>query len=481
MMRRPTQFARVFVPGLLLGIAMIPPATWAAAPDGSPGIDGIDQSVPNGPLSGNPGGVGGAGSAGTAGSEAGGAGGSGGRGGFVVTFNGAAPGGSGGAGGIGGQGGPAASVSGTITNSTPVSGGTGGSGGAGGKGGDATAFTTGNGFAAPGGDGGVGSTGGSGIAASGGTITNSGTISGGTGGTGGAAGAGGNAGVGGTMPTTARGGRGGTGGNGGNGGAGISGANLTVVNSGTISGGRRRWRRWCRWGSAVAVGVPALAPVATVAQAGRAAWVARLDLTVITAAPSGGPGFAGAGAAITFTGGINVLEIQSGSTIIGNVTAFSAADTLRLGGAVNASFDTGLIGPAAQFQNFGLFEKTGSGTWTLTGTPGQATPWTITQGTLAVANVASLGGASLTFNGGMLQATGTLSLTTRSRSAPAAARSIPTATTCRLGRALRRGRAHQERRGNCDCGGRHLWRRHDVNAGTLVLERSAARCRWVVR
>ena len=78
---------------------------------------------------------------------------------------------------------------------------------------------------------------------------------------------------------------------------------------------------------------------------------------------------------------------------------------------MNASFDTGLVGPAAQFQNFGLFEKTGSGTWSRTGTPGQATPWTITQGTLAVANVASLGGASLTFNGGMLQATGTLSLT----------------------------------------------------------------------
>lgn len=49
--------------------------------------------------------------------------------------------------------------------------------------------------------------------------------------------------------------------------------------------------------------------------------------------------------AITFTGGTNVLELQAGSNITGNVVAFSTADTLRLGGTANASFDVSQIGP----------------------------------------------------------------------------------------------------------------------------------------
>ena len=68
-------------------------------------------------------------------------------------------------------------------------------------------------------------------------------------------------------------------------------------------------------------------------------------------------------------------------------------------------FDTSQIGGRRQYQNFGLFEKTGTGTWTLTGTPGQATPWTISQGTLAITSDSNLGtaGETLTFNGGTLQ------------------------------------------------------------------------------
>ena len=420
MTRRPTRFERVLVPGLLLGIGMIPPTTWAAAPDGSPGIDGVDQTVPSGPLVGNPGGVGGTGSAGAAGSEAGGTGGFGGRGGFVTTANsGNAVGGSGGTGGIGGQGGPAANVNGsTITNSTSISGGVGGTGGIGGKGGDGTAFTTGNGFGALGGDGGVGGTGGPGITASGGaTVINTATISGGTGGRGGAGGPGGNAVVGGPNPASAFGGVGGDGGIGGNGGAGISGSNSTIINSGTISGGTSgSISAGGHGGSAVAVnsGFADQGPDGFGGPPGLSggAGITGSNLTIINSGSISG-GLTGVlrASAVAFTGGINVLEMQSGSTITGNVTAFSAADSLRLGGAVNASFNTSLIGPAAQFQNFGIFEKTGSGTWTLTNAPGQTTSWTITQGTLAVANVASLGGGSLSFNGGMLQATGTLALT----------------------------------------------------------------------
>jgi autotransporter-associated beta strand protein len=109
--------------------------------------------------------------------------------------------------------------------------------------------------------------------------------------------------------------------------------------------------------------------------------------------------------AVTFTGGTNVLELQAGSTITGNVVAFSAADTFRLGGTANASFDVSQIGAAAQYQGFGLFQKTGSSTWTLTGTTTAVTPWAINAGTLAASADNNLGNASggLSFNGGTLQ------------------------------------------------------------------------------
>ena len=204
--------------------------------------------------------------------------------------------------------------------------------------------------------------GGAGVSGSSSTVANSGSITGGTGGSGAIDGGGGVgiSGAGLTITNTPHGPiAGGDGGPGGNGGAGISVSSTTVINSGSIAGGS---------GSTPAN-------------------------------------------AIIFTGGTNVLELRAGSTITGNVVAFSAADTLRLGGGANASLDVGLIGSAARFRNFGQFEKSGTSTWTLTGTPGQATPWTITQGTLAVGGASSLGaGSTLTFNGGTLQAAAALSL-----------------------------------------------------------------------
>ena len=116
--------------------------------------------------------------------------------------------------------------------------------------------------------------------------------------------------------------------------------------------------------------------------------------------------------AVTFTGGINVLELQSGSAIIGNVVAFSAADTLRLGGAADASFNVSQVGPAAQYRGFGVFEKSDSSTWTLTGTTASVTPWTVNGGTLAISADNNLGATSggLTLNGGALQALASFSL-----------------------------------------------------------------------
>jgi outer membrane autotransporter protein len=83
------------------------------------------------------------------------------------------------------------------------------------------------------------------------------------------------------------------------------------------------------------------------------------------------------------------LELQSGSAIQGNVAANSGVtNTFRLGGAANASFDVSTIGP--QYQNFNVFEKTGTSTWTLTGTGSTATPWTISAGTLQMGNGSSM-------------------------------------------------------------------------------------------
>nr|WP_224006011.1 autotransporter outer membrane beta-barrel domain-containing protein [Paraburkholderia tropica] len=213
-----------------------------------------------------------------------------------------------------------------------------------------------------------------------GTVTNSGTLTGGTGeyslsGGGGDGGAGVEIVSGGTVINESGGTiTGGTGGAGllrtsygtpstpGAGGAGITGSNVTVINAGTITGGTG---------------------------ATRAGWT-----------PVNGD-------AIQFTGGVNSLEIWSTSLINGNVVAYSAADKLKLGGSTNASFDVSQIGSAAQYQGFGVFEKVSTSTWTLTGTTSAVTPWTLSAGILQISSDSNLGDASggLTFNGGTLENT----------------------------------------------------------------------------
>lgn len=91
------------------------------------------------------------------------------------------------------------------------------------------------------------------------------------------------------------------------------------------------------------------------------------------------------------------LELQAGSTINGNVIASAGAttDTLRLGGSADASFDVSEVGAPAKYQNFDIFQKNGSSTWSLIGTGTTATPWNIQQGTLQVGD----GGTSGSFIG----------------------------------------------------------------------------------
>uniref|UniRef100_UPI0039F0A89F autotransporter domain-containing protein n=1 Tax=Bordetella sputigena TaxID=1416810 RepID=UPI0039F0A89F len=312
--------------------------------------------------------------------------------------------GDGGAGG-GGGGGAGILMSGTGLTLTVPGGYTIG-GGAGGAGGDAAAFTS-FGIAGSGGGGGAGV-----LATANSRVLNAGTI---LGGNGGAAGGGGLS-VSGGRPAGPAGDSGGTGGgNGGGtassgtfgtyplpggGGAGVvlpSGA--TLGNSGTVIGG-----------DAGSVGQ---SPIPGAAAGGPG--VIGMGNTVVENAGViiGGQGSpqAGRANAIDFLNSGNLLILDAGSRITGNVVSHLGVDALRLGGdTTDAStvFDVsqlGAVGSGAQYQGFINYSKTGASTWTLTGVATKATPWTIAGGTLAVSQEASLGtpASTLTLSGGTLR------------------------------------------------------------------------------
>jgi fibronectin-binding autotransporter adhesin len=425
---------------------------------GNPGADGICSGAGGGGGgagggtggNGNTGGAGGAG--GTLGSPGGqnggdglsfiaggggGGGGSNGNGTGTITINNVAPlvGGNGGQGGHasfnpilnggggGGAGGFGAVVtgSGANTNQSSLTGGNGGNGGANGG--------SGGGNGGGGGDGGVGVQFTASI-----DFTNSGTITGGNGGDGGRGAGSGLAGIGGggivfgvggslTNSGIIGGGKGGIGGGGGDGGVGVQAtASTDLTNSGIITGGVGNV------GGVGGVGI-VFGSGGTLTNTGTISGgdgvigpggvgfggfggvgVVGSNLSIVDSGSirGGVDNFTGLGAhanAIDLTGGANSLTLQSGFTITGKVVAFSAADTLALGGSANASFDTSQIGASAQYQGFGVFQKTGTSTWTLTGTTASVTPWTIDAGTLNASGDSNLGGAAggLTFNGGTLQ------------------------------------------------------------------------------
>jgi len=107
--------------------------------------------------------------------------------------------------------------------------------------------------------------------------------------------------------------------------------------------------------------------------------------------------------------GVIRLELRAGSNIEGNVIAnasTAAGDIFRLGGTDDASFEVSDLGDSAQYRNFDSFEKTGTSTWTLTGTTTALTQWQLNGGILAVSSDLALGNVAgaLTFNGGGLQA-----------------------------------------------------------------------------
>src|SRR5713226_2307443 len=103
------------------------------------------------------------------------------------------------------------------------------------------------------------------------------------------------------------------------------------------------------------------------------------------------------GTAVLFSGPANTFTLGPGFAVNGLVLGV-AGDTFQLGGSGTSSFDASLVGPAAQYRNFGVFNKVGDSTWTLTGTNALALPWTVQQGILNVAG--SLPNSPFTVNAG---------------------------------------------------------------------------------
>jgi len=294
-------------------------------------------------------------------------------------------------GGGGGGGGSAlymeTSTTGTsLTIDAAITGGAGGAGGTSGGGGYNTTSGAGGNSSGGGGVGAVGNNGSGGGGGGGGgggvqfvttasgatTITNNASVTGGNGGNGGRNG-GGN-------------GHGGNAGNGGNGIA-LSGSRIQLTNTGTILGGDGGQPGPCDTFCTGGAGSGGSGGIGLVVSGGQ-------NTIVNSGGISGGLTANGMtrASAVTFSGGGNVLELQAGSTIFGNVVG-TGTDTFRLGGASNGNFNVSGIGAAVQYRGFSAFEKTGASNWTLGGIGSQN--WAISEGTLT-GNTYSIAG-NLTF------------------------------------------------------------------------------------
>ena len=267
-------------------------------------------------------------------------------------------------------------------------------------------------------NGGRGSDGNSGVRlTSSATYINSGFISGGQGGQGGKGGKGGTGGTTGWSITTGdvlpKGGGGGTGGTGGNGGAGISieSAGATYINTGYThggvaglagaggDGGDEQTDRVLNRGNPGMDGQSGLGGYGIYVNASKS----NIINSGTISAGVDGDGVVRSESIMYGTGASNArLELQKGSNIQGKVDASSSSGTNTLAlGASDASnqgsFAVGQINNT--YLGFNAFQKTGAGTWELTGITSMSTPWTIYDGTLRIAADGALGsvGNALTF------------------------------------------------------------------------------------
>ena len=89
----------------------------------------------------------------------------------------------------------------------------------------------------------------------------------------------------------------------------------------------------------------------------------------------------------------------------------TGSDTFQLGGTGAATFDVSTLGPAAQYQGFGTFNKIGSSVWTLTSTSTFAGDVNVDAGTLVVNGNLSSASIMMVNPDGTLAGTGTVPLT----------------------------------------------------------------------
>jgi len=313
------------------------------------------------------GGGGGAGSVGGKGGNGNGYGGAGGAGGAAPGQNGSAgsDGAAGGDNGGGGGGGAHGLIQANVANTAPLTGGNGGNGGNGAIG--STAGSGGGG----GGDGALGL-----VITGTGASSNSSTITGGNGGNGGN-------------------GVGTIGGSGGDGGAGVflSAAGIEFTNTGTIAGGN----------GGVGGKGDTHGPNGAHGE-GLYGLVAPGNVTVINSGLiAGGLGGDGVtrGAAVRFFAGTNTLELRHGFSFLGDIAGGSGADTLCLGGEIDSSIDFDTV----NVLNFEFLTKSGTSTWTMSGTFGAHT-FNVGEGAIYVNG--SLGGTTTVASGATLGGNGTI-------------------------------------------------------------------------
>lgn len=134
--------------------------------------------------------------------------------------------------------------------------------------------------------------------------------------------------------------------------------------------------------------------------------------------------------AIAMGSGSNRLVLADSATLVGKVTNVSSANTLELNGSATGSLDLGSVGATGNFQGFANLAKSGTGTWTVTGSGSSLTGTAVVNaGTLAVQG--ALGVSSLTV-GSASTATlaisngGTLSSTTAAVNASGGASALVT-------------------------------------------------------
>ncbi|MCG7392284.1 autotransporter domain-containing protein [Microvirga sp. ACRRW] len=109
------------------------------------------------------------------------------------------------------------------------------------------------------------------------------------------------------------------------------------------------------------------------------------------------------GDAVDLGNGDDTFLISSTSVIDGAIEAGTGYDTFTLSGSTDGRFDLS----RSELRNFEMHEKTGSSTWTISGTSNRIMPWHVREGGLMVSGV--MGGSSMTvYDGALLGGDGTV-------------------------------------------------------------------------